>query len=410
MEATISEIQVEHKEEKPSAEDSAQDGRREDRAAVLCFKRRKKSAKGPRAPAASDSGSGGAAPGGQPLRGAWASFQRLVTPRKRPKPGKAKGQPGTQAEAVGPSKKKAPSRLKIPCIRFSRGGKRSSRSEGAEEDAACGPGGRAEAEHPPHLSPQAPLTAGPAQEPREDVPQNGDEPADAHVGRAVAASGKRTVSVELGLEAEHAAMPPEAPPLQREAEASPEPPGARPEPASPSEASETQLPGLSEPPPPAASPEQPAGDAARDGLLDGSPPREGPERGAMAADEREPERAPADTGASDREENEVEQEQRKSEESKRMEPIAIIITDTEISEFDVTKSKNVPKQFLISIEREPGGVFANDGGFEGRTSEQYETLLVETAASLVHNAIQLSIEQLVNEMVSDDSKMNSLLQ
>lgn len=90
-----------------------------------------------------------------------------------------------------------------------------------------------------------------------------------------------------------------------------------------------------------------------------------------------------------------------------MEPIAIIITDTEISEFDVKKSKNVPKQFLISTENEQGGVFANDSGFEGRTSEQYETLLIETASSLVKNAIQLSIEQLVNEMASDDNKQSS---
>lgn len=92
-----------------------------------------------------------------------------------------------------------------------------------------------------------------------------------------------------------------------------------------------------------------------------------------------------------------------------MEPIAIIITDTEISEFDVKKSKNVPKRFLISMENEEGGGFA-ECGFEGRTSEQYETLLIETASSLVKNAIQLSIEQLVNEMASGDNKINSLLQ
>lgn len=85
-----------------------------------------------------------------------------------------------------------------------------------------------------------------------------------------------------------------------------------------------------------------------------------------------------------------------------MEPIAIIITDTEISEFDVKRSKNVPKPFLVSVD--------NDGGVEGRTSEQYETLLIETASSLVKNAIQLSIEQLVNEMAADDNRINSPLQ
>ncbi|XP_008850343.1 A-kinase anchor protein 5 [Nannospalax galili] len=109
-------------------------------------------------------------------------------------------------------------------------------------------------------------------------------------------------------------------------------------------------------------------------------------------------------------ENGVDAEKPRSEESKRMEPIAIIITDTEISEFDVSKSKNVPKQFLISMENEQVGVFANDSDFEGRTSEQYEALLIETASSLVKNAIQLSIEQLVNESVSEDNQVNTLLQ
>nr|XP_045010373.1 A-kinase anchor protein 5 [Jaculus jaculus]XP_045010374.1 A-kinase anchor protein 5 [Jaculus jaculus]XP_045010375.1 A-kinase anchor protein 5 [Jaculus jaculus] len=112
----------------------------------------------------------------------------------------------------------------------------------------------------------------------------------------------------------------------------------------------------------------------------------------------------------DLKESGINAEKPKSEECRRMEPIAIIITDTEISEFDVKKSKNVPKQFFISMENEQVGVFANDSDFEGRTSEQYETLLIETASSLVKNAIQLSVEQLVNEMVSEDNKVNAVLQ
>ncbi|XP_076778087.1 A-kinase anchor protein 5 [Arvicanthis niloticus] len=114
--------------------------------------------------------------------------------------------------------------------------------------------------------------------------------------------------------------------------------------------------------------------------------------------------------APDLKENGIDTEKPRSEESKRMEPIAIIITDTEISEFDVKKSKNVPKQFLISMENEQVGVFANDSDFEGRTSEQYETLLIETASSLVKNAIELSVEQLVNEMVSEDNQINTVFQ
>lgn len=130
----------------------------------------------------------------------------------------------------------------------------------------------------------------------------------------------------------------------------------------------------------------------------------------VAAEESQPEEGSESSAESDFKENELDAEEAKPEESRRMEPIAIIITDTEISEFDAKKSKNVPKQFLVAAENEQVGVFANDHGLEGRTSEQYETLLTETASSLVKNAIQLSIEQLVNEMVADDNKINNLVQ
>ncbi|XP_061469269.1 A-kinase anchor protein 5 [Rhineura floridana] len=48
-------------------------------------------------------------------------------------------------------------------------------------------------------------------------------------------------------------------------------------------------------------------------------------------------------------------------------------------------------------------------GQEHRTSEQYEMLLIETAASLVKAAIQSSVEQLVNEMALEQNKQNSFL-
>ncbi|CAI5764690.1 A-kinase anchor protein 5 [Podarcis lilfordi] len=50
---------------------------------------------------------------------------------------------------------------------------------------------------------------------------------------------------------------------------------------------------------------------------------------------------------------------------------------------------------------------ANDQ--EHWASEQYEVLLIETAASLVKAAIQSSIEQLVNEMALEQNKQNSFL-
>ncbi|XP_066468421.1 A-kinase anchor protein 5 [Tiliqua scincoides] len=55
----------------------------------------------------------------------------------------------------------------------------------------------------------------------------------------------------------------------------------------------------------------------------------------------------------------------------------------------------------------PSPFSANDQ--EHRTSEQYEMLLIETAASLVKAAIQSSIEQLINEIALEQNKQNSFL-
>ncbi|CAM2116362.1 A-kinase anchor protein 5 [Caretta caretta] len=58
-----------------------------------------------------------------------------------------------------------------------------------------------------------------------------------------------------------------------------------------------------------------------------------------------------------------------------------------------------------SPAQSPNGLSDQEHG----TSEQYELLLIETAASLVKAAIQSSVEQLVNEMALDHSKHNSVL-
>uniref|UniRef100_A0A452H6P3 A kinase-anchoring proteins AKAP-5 and AKAP-12 calmodulin (CaM)-binding domain-containing protein n=1 Tax=Gopherus agassizii TaxID=38772 RepID=A0A452H6P3_9SAUR len=60
---------------------------------------------------------------------------------------------------------------------------------------------------------------------------------------------------------------------------------------------------------------------------------------------------------------------------------------------------------VCSPARSLGGL----GDQEHGTSEQYELLLIETAASLVKAAIQSSMEQLVNEMALGHSKQNSVL-
>ncbi|XP_004371005.2 A-kinase anchor protein 5 [Trichechus manatus latirostris] len=418
METTVSEIQVENKDEKTAAEVSPQDERQEEKGSTLCFKRRKKAAKALKPKAGSEATDEARAfDQPQPLGGAWASFKRLVTRRKRSDSSKeqkrfeAKVQPEINAEDAGLSKKK--SRLKIPCIKFSRSEKRSSHSK-IIEDSDCsiqvqGEAGSLDTKTQTQLTDQT-TKARSIQDLRKGVSQT-PEIGEANVSNSITSPAEKVVSVELGLVTGHSAIQTETLILEKHIETIQEKQGVQHEQANPPETSETdhQLPVVSDVPLPPAIPDQQIVEEASNSILEGGPNWKGHESREIVAKESKRKDTEVCTGESDTKENEISVEKPKSEESKRMEPIAIIITDTEISEFDMEKSKNVPKQFLISIENEQVGVFANDSGFEGRTSE-YETLLIETASSLVKNAIQLSIEQLVNEMVSDDNKINNLLQ
>ncbi|XP_007940473.2 A-kinase anchor protein 5 [Orycteropus afer afer] len=422
METTVSEIQVENKDEKRSRKVSPQDKRPEKRAPLLCFKRRKKTAKAPKPKAGSEAANEAAATDQpQPPRGAWASFKNLVTRRKRSdfskqqKPFEVKVQSKINAEDIGRSEKKAKSRLQIPCIKFSRSEKRSSHSK-VTQHSDCSVKVQGEAESldtkpQTRLNDQA-TEARSSQDLNEGISQeDGDETGEANVSNSLTSPAEKVVSVELGLDTAHSAIPTEPLILEKDTETIQEKRGVQQEQASPPETSETdhQLPVVSDVPPPPATPDQQTVEEASNGVLESGPNWKDHESTEIVAEECKPTDTEVSTSGSDIKENGIQVEKPKPEESKRVEPIAIIITDTEISEFDVKKSKNVPKQFLISIKSEEVGVFANDSGFE-RTSEQYETLLIETASSLVKNAIQLSIEQLVNEMISDDNKINNLLQ
>ncbi|GAB5572937.1 A-kinase anchor protein 5 [Prionailurus iriomotensis] len=429
MEATVSEIQVESKDEKRPTEVSPQDERQEEKASVLCFKRRKKAAKEMK-PKASSKAAGAARTGppeagasDQPQApvGAWASIKRLVTHRKRSeaskqqKPFEAKVQPEISAEDADLSRKKAKSRLKIPCMKFSKGEKRSNHSK-IIEDSDCslrvqGEAERLDTEAPTQSDEQATTPKLPQDVSKAVSQKGGDEVCEPNGSHSTTAPGEKVIAVELGLDTGHSAIHTGTLVIERDTETTEEKQSVQPQQASPLEPSETQQqpPLVSDVPPSPAVPDQQIVEEAKSNILESGPNWKQHESGEIVAEESEPK----DTELSQESElrgNEVTAEKPKPEESKRMEPIAIIITDTEISEFDVKKSKNVPKQFLISTENEQIGVFANDSGFEGRTSEQYETLLKETASSLVKNAIQLSIEQLINEMASDDNKINNLLQ
>ncbi|XP_012579929.1 PREDICTED: A-kinase anchor protein 5 [Condylura cristata] len=427
METTASEIQVESKDEKKVTEVSPQDKKQEKKASMLCFKRRKKAAKAVKPKADSKAADAarkhtpeaGASDQLQPPGGAWASIKRLVTRKKRSDSKQqqsleANVQPEINAEDTDLSKKKAKSRLKIPCIKFSKGEKRSDHSKIIEDsDYSIKVQGEAESldtKPPTQLADQATNTN--LTQPVNEVSVSqkvDDEVCESNVSNSV--TGENVISVELGIDTVPSAIQTETVVLEEEIKTIEETQSVQPQQASPPEISEAehQPPVASDVLPSPEVPDQPIEKEERSSLPESGLNCEDHESREIVGEESKPK----DTELSqetDFKENEINAEKPNLEESKRMEPIAIIITDTEISEFDVKKSKNVPKQFLISIENEQVGVFANDSGFEGRTSEQYETLLIETASSLVKNAIQLSIEQLVNEMVSDDNKINNLLQ
>ncbi|XP_062947768.1 A-kinase anchor protein 5 [Cynocephalus volans] len=428
METTVSEIQVESKDEKRSAEVSLQDERQEEKASMLCFKRRKKAVKALKPKAGSEAADvarkcppeAGASDQPQPPGGAWASIRRLVTGRKRSDSSKkqkaleAEVQSEVNAEDVDLSKKKTKSRLKIPCIKFSRGAKRGYHSK-ITEDSDCSIKVQGEAES---LDRQAQTQSNDqatkakwAQELTEGISQkDGDEVCESNVNYSIT-SGENVISVELGLDNGHSAIQTGILILEKESETIEVKQDVQPQQASPLKISETdhQQPVISDVSPSPAIPDQQTVEETSSSILEHGPNWKDYESREIVAESNKPKETEL-SQEPDVKENGINAEKPKLEESKKMEPIAIIITDTEISEFDVKKSKNVPKQFLISIENEQVEFFSNDSGFEGRTSEQYETLLIETASSLVKNAIQLSIEQLVNEMVSDDNKINNLLQ
>ncbi|KAG8511729.1 A-kinase anchor protein 5 [Galemys pyrenaicus] len=426
MEITASEIQVESKDEKRPTEVSPQDEKQEGKASMLCFKRRKKAAKAVKPKAGSKAADAArkripeteASDQLQPSGGAWASIKRLVTRKKRSDSKQqsleAKVQPEINAEDADLSKKKVKSRLKIPCIKFSKGEKRSDQSKIIEDsDYSIKVQGEAESldTKTPTRSDDQTTKTKLTQPINEVVSQKDDEICESKVSNSET-SGENMISVELGIDMVPSAIQTGAEILEEEVKTTEEKQSVQPQQASlPPETSEAehQPPVASDVTPASVVPDQQTVEEDRSSI---------PESGLNCQDHESreiivEESKPNDTELSqetDSKENEISEEKPNPEESKRMEPIAIIITDTEISEFDVKKSKNVPKQFLISIENEQVGFFANDSGFESRTSEQYETLLIETASSLVKNAIQLSIEQLVNEMVSDDNKINNLLQ
>ncbi|KFO78765.1 A-kinase anchor protein 5 [Cuculus canorus] len=96
--------------------------------------------------------------------------------------------------------------------------------------------------------------------------------------------------------------------------------------------------------------------------------------------------------------------------------VSIVITVTEAEDSDNTDSDQAYEPSPVLHRNKQKGNKKSSGSFDfeekdqgHRTGEQYELLLIETASSLVKAAIQSSIEQLVNEMALEQNKHNSFL-
>ncbi|XP_074092241.1 A-kinase anchor protein 5 [Macrotis lagotis] len=446
METTVAEIEVESKDEKASVEISPQDEEQVEKASMICFKRRKKSAKAlkskncsEKVPLPRDSCSpkdrteGEASDHFQSPGGTWAAIRRFFTRKKRSKSSKkeipvdAKTQPTEHTDDTKPPEKK--SRIKIPCIKFSRSKKKCSLSQMIEEPE-CNMKVKEVSEslgtkiHTPQDAPtikdklNIDISGGSSQGDSITLPQV----------RNVNSSGENVPSIELGVDTEPCAIHAAALILEKGIEETEEkqvitlPQGSLPETSDvahqlPKEDTEiwsvvapNETPAEAPPTPETQIMEETSKDVGEQ-----KPTEKEEENGGIASEKNKSKDTIVCFSKSDSKENAVSSKTPQLEESKRMEPIAIIVTDTEVSEFDIKKSKNVPKKFLVSVENQQNEPFSNAvsskgaNDLEGRTSEQYEQLLIETASSLVKNAIQLSIEQLVNEMDSDENKRNNLL-
>uniref|UniRef100_A0A4X2MAL6 A-kinase anchoring protein 5 n=2 Tax=Vombatus ursinus TaxID=29139 RepID=A0A4X2MAL6_VOMUR len=448
MESPVAEIQVESKDEKESVEISPQDEEQVEKASMICFKRRKKSVKAlkskncsEKAPrhtglrSAKDPTEVEASDQFQSPRGTWAAIRCFVTRRKRSKSSKkevpldAKAQPKENTDDTKLAKKKARSRIKIPCIKLSRSKKKGSHSQIIEE-SECNMKVKEVTDslgteiQIPQDAPAvkdkliADISGGSSQEDSVSVPQVSN----------ISSSGENVASIELGVDTESCVIQTAALILEKGIEKTEEiqvinlHQGRLPEvsevvhqlPKENTEVGSVVVPNETPTEAPATPETQITEETSKD-VTEQEPKEKEHEDGVTISEKNKSKDIIVCFSKSAFEENAVGPKMPPLEESRRMEPIAIIVTDTEVSEFDVKKSKNVPKKFLISVENQQSEPFSNAvsskgvNDFEGRTSEQYEKLLIETASSLVKNAIQLSIEQLVNEMDSDDNKRNNLI-
>ncbi|XP_035183361.1 A-kinase anchor protein 5 isoform X9 [Oxyura jamaicensis] len=456
---------------------------------MLCFKKRTKSCKKglamkdacEGASAASEEKSqctdqGEAKVSAQPRssRGAWAAIKSLTRPRRRQKSSSRKKVPSDSQVQLeidaeegctqGFPRKKASSGVKMPCIRFSRGKKKRSPSEGVEESegsvqaneemgifnkAIEEPEDLASAEEPSKAEPSSPLPVKVDQEDKGTVEEGAD------------AGRKSEPSAEPGPDVdEHAEHTAQSQITSSEAEAVDE----HAEHTTPSEITSSvavdetiqeQLPKgsphqtavhVEEREVPAETPvstEQPNSTPEITEVQEiANICKELPERDESERNTDLPEECKAEETVMDFSQSAFKDEAAsiQSSSSHREKPevnmgtcVGIVITVTEAVDSDNNDSDQDYEPTLVLHHNKQKGNKKSSGSFdfgqkEGpeagssalveekglgdqghRTSDQYELLLIETASSLVKAAIQSSIEQLVNEMALEQNKHNSFL-
>ncbi|KFQ67866.1 A-kinase anchor protein 5 [Phaethon lepturus] len=363
-------------------------------------------------------------------KGAWAAIKNLARPRRRQKSSSRKKVPSdsqVQLEmdaeegcAQGYPKQRASSGVKIPCIQFSRGKKKPSRSEAVEDlevsvqaNEVKGIVNKASEEledlvatdKPESLSPvsaeedqdtlkESANSVGksePLTEPTPDAEEHTECTAQSEITDAEAVNETAQEKLQEGclpqttVHAEGREVVPEAPVSTDQPDSAPE---------------TTELQEI-----PNICKELPEGDESEENI---NPPEECKAKETVVVDFSQSafkDDAVSVQGCSSHQ---------VTLEANAGAGVGIVITVTEAEDSDNTDSDQAYEPSPVLQRNKQKGNKKSSGSFDfgdqgHRTGEQYELLLIETASSLVKAAIQSSIEQLVNEMALEQNKHNSFL-
>ncbi|NXJ00038.1 AKAP5 protein, partial [Psophia crepitans] len=358
-------------------------------------------------------------------KGAWAAIKNLARPQRRQKSSSRKKAPSdsqvqleTDAEegcAEGFPKKRASSGVKMPCVRFSRGKKKPSPSEAAEESEGSvqanevtgilnkaseemedlAPMDKSEsfspvpAEEDQDMVKESTSTVGKSEPLAEPTP-DADEHAECTPESEITDSGTVNETAQEKLPEENL---PQTTVHAEGREVAPEVPVSKDQPDSVPETTVLQeIPNICQ--------ELPEGDES--------------EKSINLPEECKAEETVMDFSQSAFKDDAASGQGCSSHqvtlEANTGTGVGIVITITEAEDSDNTDSDQAYEPSPVLHRNKQKGNKKSGPGDQGhRTGEQYELLLIETASSLVKAAIQSSIEQLVNEMALEQNKHNSFL-